>query len=148
VYRYTEGTQFFSAVGDGVEGSGSWRGTPLHAAARHGRSAAVAALLTLGARPDAADPATGRTALHAAAKRDNAGETMEALLRAKLAGASARDCDGRTPLHAAAKAGSIAAIRRLAARGGRAAAHRDARGRNALHLALKQGHVVGGLYSC
>jgi hypothetical protein len=37
-----------------------WRGTPLHAAARHGRTAAVEMLLMLGARADAPDAATGR----------------------------------------------------------------------------------------
>lgn len=72
--------------------------------------------------------ATGRTPLHAAAKRYDAtpgGEaTVDALVRAGPPGylMAARDSAGRVPLHAAAKSGATAGVRRFASRGGRHAA--------------------------
>lgn len=149
-----EGAQFFAAPGDGIDGLGSWRGSPLHGAARHGREDAVEALLNLGARPEAVDPATNRTPVHAAAKRGVAGQALDRLLGAPggLKAASMRDNDGRTAIHAAAKSGAVDVIRRLTSfsrgagggkAGGRhAAGARDARGRNAMHLAVKHGHVA------
>ena len=71
-----------------------WREAPIHAAAYHGRTGAVAALANAGADVNRPTP-SGRTAAHWAAQRGHA-PTLRALLKR---GADARraDTNGVTP---------------------------------------------------
>lgn len=108
--------------------------SPLHAAARRGDTAAVAA-----AGPAAdARTATGFTALHDAAAGGHADAARELL--AAGADPSARARDGVTPAMVAAAAGALDVVRLLIQAGADLAAPADT-SRTALESALQHGHL-------
>lgn len=111
--------------------------TPLHAAARNGHTAVVAALLAANAAVDAADQ-RGNTPLHAAARNDHTA-MVAALLNAGAA-VDATDQRGDTPLHDAARFGHTAVVAAVLNAG--AAVHAtDQYGSSPLHHAVRNGRT-------
>lgn len=116
--------------------SSDWGNTPLHLAARDGRSEIIQALLGAGAKVNQANDA-GATPLHYATRHDGA----TALLLQNGADVNALDCCGRTPLHWAAAYRADAVASRLLGAGASAKAQ-DNEGCTPMHRAARFGHVA------
>ncbi|XRB14720.1 hypothetical protein RI054_08g45600 [Pseudoscourfieldia marina] len=115
--------------------------TPLHAAAEHGQSEAVAYLLANNADACARDD-SGATPLHYAAARQASGTQVEQLL-AHGADPSVVDDSGAAPMHYAAGAGCADAVVRLIDAGAPAGTSaRGLGGATPLHVAAAAGHLA------
>jgi cytohesin len=120
-------------------------GSPLHVAVHD--VARIRALVGHGARVDASDHITGRTALHYAAAWGQL-ETVEALLElgadpnAMAEMAEYSETLRMTPLHYAAREGQEKVVRELLKSGANAGVRGGCYGETARELAVKAGHSV------
>lgn len=114
-------------------------GPALVAAAARGDIAEVCRLLGEGVGPNWADPASGTTALHAAAQYGHS-STARVLLRAGARADAQLPGSLATALHLAAAAGEPRVIRTLAAAPGASLLSKTAQGCTPLHEACFRGH--------